>query len=370
MGLNIKKMKVTKLVSFTAAILSVFYLTACSKEAHDSNTSSKKENTSLVKKGSASAKSSSVKGAASSQTKETSTSSENASEDKTTTTEMDLAQIKAGDYTSIEGTWHEIGHGRNYVPGRSGTNYQIGGNDVLQITKDTLKASGMSMSGQTLTDNNKSSELRFKQEDGKLVAEIADPASVAINWSVTFYPKNSTYDFSSDGRVNKQNIIVVWTSNNQYTQIFAQEAAEASTESSDVPAKTSSKLNLDQIANDNFSSLVGTWKNPVTGETIGVTDKVEHRPADVPESIAPVGAVIAGQEHNGHPNVILPGRIMDGYMLATWSNYGAALGGSPLTIVPAGVKERADDDSDTTKDRLIKGGGQAGFKENAYYREN
>lgn len=342
----------------TVSLLSLLALTACGNKSSD--TSSKKESTSITKPAKSSEKisssdSSGKKSQTSSQVKEG----------------MDLEQIKAGNYAGLQGEWYELGHGRNYIPGKSGTNYQPGGNDVLTITNDTISASGMSISGQTLTDDNGEHSLKFSESDGILKATLQDASKVAVNWSVTFYPKGSTTAFSNDGSTNDQNVIVVWTSNNQYTQIFAQAGTKTATDKPEADTKTAtSGVDLNQIMNNNFVSLVGTWKNPNTGETIVVTDKVEHRPADVPDHLGPVGAVLDTPVREGHQDVFIPIRIENGHLLLTKSNYGVVLGGHPFILVPAGVKLSDADDSDENKDRLISGGGQAGYKESAYYKVN
>ncbi|WP_134787775.1 hypothetical protein [Levilactobacillus brevis] len=41
----------------------------------------------------------------------------------------------------------------------------------------------------------------------------------------------------------------------------------------------------------------------------------------------------------------------------------------PVEIVPKNVKLTAADDSDSMHDRLIAGGGQDGYRKQAYYRE-
>lgn len=166
----------------TVSLLSLLALTACGNKTSD--TSSKKESTSITKPAKSSEKisssdSSGKKAQASSQVKEG----------------MDLEQIKAGNYAGLQGEWYELGHGRNYIPGKSGTNYKPGGNDVLTITNDTISASGMSVSGRTLTDDNGEHSLKFSESDGILKATLQDASKVAVNWSVTFYPKGSTTAF-------------------------------------------------------------------------------------------------------------------------------------------------------------------------------
>lgn len=130
---------------------------------------------------------------------------------------MNLNKIKDGNYRSIKGNWHEVA---SYSPQRTSGELQIGGTDVMKVTNSQISGAGIKMSGDTLTDNSDSHELSFKKNNRALSASLKD-ADTSNNYSVTFYLKGTTNEFNEDNKKNSQNLIVVWTSNNNYTEVFA-----------------------------------------------------------------------------------------------------------------------------------------------------
>lgn len=136
---------------------------------------------------------------------------------------MDFEQIKAGDYSSLAGDWQEISTGANAHDG-TGTAYQTGGQDTLTVTSNLITDTAMKLQKTTLTDNNGSHPITFSEASGVLTASLADADTTPINWSVTFYPKGTTNEFklATDSDTNSKNLLVIWTSNNSYTEIFAQ----------------------------------------------------------------------------------------------------------------------------------------------------
>ncbi|MGX7024597.1 DUF6287 domain-containing protein [Vagococcus hydrophili] len=294
--------------------------------------------------------------------KETKKSTDNSSEKLA----MDISKIKTGDFSSIQGDWQEVIHGNNHKPGKDGVQYEMGGTNQLSITKDQITSIGLTVTGKTLTDNNGEHEITFKEKDNTLAASLVDQM-VAINWSVMFYPKGTTTEFTTDEKyeTNTQDVIVVWSSNLQSTSVFIKGDKKEEKKSSEL------KLDLAKLASNDLSSLVGTWKNPTKGETLVITDKIENKPADSKTTISS-GAVVSGTEKNGYSTVISPGTIQGDYMIGSIGTFNPKIKMSPfapIAIIPSGVKMSDADDSDSSKDRLIMGAGQSGVGTEAYYRE-
>lgn len=297
---------------------------------------------------------------------------------KSTKKTMNIKQIKKGNYSSIRGNWKELGHIENHSAVTNGNQLQLGGDDVLTISKNKISSNDIKVHGDVLVASNQTHDLKFKSVKGALFASLKDES--AINWSIRFYPKNTTTDYSSNGKPNDTDFIVIWSSNNNHTEVFVpnekqknnkdinKKATKKSTKSS--PKKHSSTLNLAQIQDNNFNSLQGTWKNPTNGKTYVITDKVAHAPEDSNASIRE-GAVI-NNSTNDNPEIISSGTLTNGYIqgsIGTYKKEATASPFSPILIVPKGVKATANDDSNPNKDRLILGGGQGGYSTESYYRE-
>ncbi|MDT6980566.1 DUF6287 domain-containing protein [Levilactobacillus zymae] len=279
---------------------------------------------------------------------------------------MNFAQLKRGDYRSLAGTWDEVVTGVNPHDG-TGISYQSVLGTKLDVTANRIRADGVQLAGQTLTADQQNHPLVFKTTpDHALEAQMSDAAHAAINWTVTFYPKGSSDAFLKEigWAHSSQNLISIWTSNNSYTQVYAQRPAH--------PATTAATLlNVKQIARNDFSSLVGTWRNPHNHQTLIVTSKVQARPAGS-SAAATQGVVVGGPLQNGHPRVIVTGTVQDGAIQGGLGIFDPKAEGAtfaPLGIVPKGVQLSTDDNSDTSRDRLIEGGGQGGYRSQAYYRE-
>lgn len=128
-------------------------------------------------------------------------------------------------------------------------------------------------------------------------------------------------------------------------------------------------MNLTQVSQENFTSLVGTWKNPTNGQTIVVTNQVQKRPADSVYPDVTKGAVLSGQDVNGQHEVLMRGELEAGAMTVTFGYFDKSIPASaPVTLAPKGIQSSSDDDSDRTQDRMIVGAGQGGYAPEAYYR--
>lgn len=297
---------------------------------------------------------------------------------KSTKKAMNIKQIEKGNYSSIKGDWKELGHIENHSAATNGNQLQLGGDDVLAVSKNKISSNDIKMHGDVLVASNQSHDLKFKADKGALLASLKEDS--AINWSVSFYPKGTTTNYSSNGKPNDTDFIVVWTSNNNHTEIFVPNEKQKNTKATNQKAtkksatpdvkKQTSTLNLAQIQDNDFSSLQGTWKNPTNGKTYVVTNKVEHAPEDSNTSVSE-GAVVSDPT-NDISEVISGGTLRDGYIqgaIGTYDKEVTASPFSPILIVPKGVKATTSDDSNSNKDRLILGGGQGGYSTEAYYKE-
>lgn len=151
-----------------------------------------------------------------------STTSRVAKSDSTTSqtpakqTGMNLTQIQAGDYSSIAGQWQLS---RRQAKGREMT---IDNAKPLAITNNQLTSDSITLSKAGLKDNAGLHPVNFKTTNGHLAALLAD--SVAINWSVTFYPVGTSteYGLEAVNTTNSKNVIVIWTSNMSLTDVYVQ----------------------------------------------------------------------------------------------------------------------------------------------------
>ena len=200
--------------------------------------------------------------------------------------------------------------------------------------------------------------LVFSEKNGSLTGSLADQ-NVATNMSITFYPKGSVTKFNNEGtpETASQDLIAVWTSGNSYTQVFALESSNADSNGSDV--------NVEQIANNNFTSLVGTWKNKA-GKTLVVENSLAIREAG-PGQNHPVPAGV-NVTINGDPEMISNGELSNGYIKAVIGTRmdQPAGGGAGAFIVPKGVSFEYATDDDTSKDRIFMG--QSVDSNDVYYR--
>lgn len=151
-----------------------------------------------------------------------STTSRVAKSDSTTSqtpakqTGMNLTQIQAGDYSNIAGQWQLS---RRQAKGREMT---IDNAKPLAITNNQLTSDSITLSKAGLKDNAGLHPVNFKTTNGHLAALLAD--SVAINWSVTFYPVGTSteYGLEAVNTTNSKNVIVIWTSNMSLTDVYVQ----------------------------------------------------------------------------------------------------------------------------------------------------
>lgn len=355
-----------KVTLITTSLLLLVTLAACGQSADSKTGSASSKSTSVSRKTSKKKQSSSATATGSVKLNQSASSTKKETATKATITakqtvgsSMDLAKIKQGDYHQLVGTWHQIATAYNRSDSH-GMRYRAGGDGLLTVGDSSMTNGSMTLRTNELTDDAGSHPINYKLDKGILDVSLSDADKVAINWGVTFYPKGTTNEFKTDAnsKKNTENLIKIWTSNNQYTEVFAQSTAATKA--------TSQKLNLAQLADNDFSSLVGRWKNPA-GKVITVTNQVAKRPADSYLAITE-GAVISEKDSAGHQQVIGTGKVQNNIIQGSMGSFSNQTL-DPLTIVPAGVKAATGDDSNTQKDRLIAGGGQGGYAQSAYYRD-
>ncbi|KRM87006.1 hypothetical protein [Lacticaseibacillus thailandensis] len=59
----------------------------------------------------------------------------------------------------------------------------------------------------------------------------------------------------------------------------------------------------------------------------------------------------------------------NGTLAVTGCYFGGVPATTPMLLVQRGAKGAANDDSDSSRDRIIFGAGQGGFADEAYYRQ-
>ncbi len=279
---------------------------------------------------------------------------------------MNFGQIAKGNFASLTGNWRQIAYSANFQNGTQ-AGLIAGGTDTMKVAPRALTFGDVKVDGASLTDATGSYALKYQQKAGVLTALLKDD-SVAINWSVTYYPVGTTAAFKTitGDAQNRQNIVQLWTSNNSYTTVFAENV-------SDAQMKQYQGLNVDQIAAGDYSSLAGVWRNRTDDKTLTVTSKIVTAPASM-NLAQSKGVALAGADQNGYPEVISGGPVTQGYIQGALGYFDphSMSAPSPLSIVPKGVQlpslGQTADDSDMTQDRLILGGGQGGFASQAYYR--
>ncbi|ARN92617.1 hypothetical protein AZI11_06760 [Levilactobacillus brevis] len=215
-------MRITRLVSLTLALTAVISLVACGQPERTpikQSTSTSKNRPAHPKKN----KEPTTK------TTSSKTSKKVTSKKVSNEQQMNFAQIQRGNYQSLAGQWTMVANGVNKHD-ETGIHYESGGSGQLQVSTNQLTDGQMKLSGQTLTDNDGQHALTFKlTKEHALLATLTEDAS--INWTITFYPKGTSDDFLKTVGLahNSQSLISVWTSNNSYTEIFAQVPANQPT---------------------------------------------------------------------------------------------------------------------------------------------
>ena len=152
--------------------------------------------------------------------KKKSSSATSSSQNDDSTSKMNLAQIKDGNFSSLEGNWELV----NAVGAHKDVTDTT--QDTLNVVKTGLASGSVTLTVDSISDTsvNKTYPVQYKSDGDSLTATLTDKAAskAAINWSVTLYPAGSK-SFIVDGE--KQNpptrdTIIIWTSNNNFSEVF------------------------------------------------------------------------------------------------------------------------------------------------------
>lgn len=144
-------------------------------------------------------------------------------------TGMNLTQIQAGNYTSLLGTWTGVAYAVNPHNG-TGEQWKAGSLSTLSVSSDKIVHGNgdLVIQGNTLKDSAGSHTLTFENNGDSLDASLTDQ-NVAINWAVYFYPMGAKNILEPNNGVkidNTKNLIVIWSSSNGFTEVFAQTNAK------------------------------------------------------------------------------------------------------------------------------------------------
>lgn len=129
---------------------------------------------------------------------------------------MNFAQIKQGNYSSLAGNWKLV---------KAVARHQEMDDDsaTLTVSKDSITDGSVTLTADGIKDQDKTQPVKFTTSGDGLVATLKDE-SVSTNWSVSFYPAGST-NLVVDGEKQDpptKNTIVIWTSNNNFSEVFEQ----------------------------------------------------------------------------------------------------------------------------------------------------
>lgn len=168
---------------------------------------------------------------------------------------MNLKQIQRGDYSSLlHGDWKMIGAKVNYHKG-NGLEFdrsQVDGQ--ISITRDkifdgplTLKRNSVSVDG--------NEEIAEVQNNGKTLS-ISTNNTDEKNWSVTFYPAGTSNEYNNGSK----NLITVWMSDDNYTEVFEEQNSDNNSKSSFMPKeKTKSSSLWNASKDEKLSSFIDKW---------------------------------------------------------------------------------------------------------------
>ncbi|WP_285110408.1 DUF4767 domain-containing protein [Pediococcus sp. AC40] len=165
---------------------------------------------------------------------------------------MNFEEIKSGNYSSLTGEWNLV---KAIAKNEDVTNStQVN----LKVSKTNLTDGQITMDSAGIKDSNGNHDLIFQEKQGTLVASLTDEDDAAINYLVTFYPKGVSSEYG-DGN---KNLIVIWTSNNSYTEVFEQNSSnsEQGKKSSFMPKeKTKSSSLWNASKDEKLSSFIDKW---------------------------------------------------------------------------------------------------------------
>ncbi|WP_252180831.1 DUF4767 domain-containing protein [Pediococcus stilesii] len=157
---------------------------------------------------------------------------------------INFEQIKMGDYGSIAGDWKLI------KATAKSNDITDSTQATLTVSKDSLTDGQVTINASGLRDSDGNHQLNYQKEQGALVAGLDD---AAINYSIKFYPRGVTNEYNNGSK----NLIVIWTSNNNYTEVFEQENSDADDSSSTSDKKQSELWNTEK--DQKLQSFISEW---------------------------------------------------------------------------------------------------------------
>ena len=280
--------------------------------------------------------------------------------------EMDLNQIKQGDYSSIMGQWEIVAVAANLHDG-NGVNWTDPAGDSLVIEEKQIEDGNVILSGSTLNDGQTERMVTFREENGAL---LADTEEAAVLWNWVFLPKGVATTgigtlIKPDAVDEGKERIVIRTSNTNYVQVFQREDGfQSSTETQAISEQ--SDMNLDEVKVGNYTSINGNWLNAkgktltVENDTLSFEDltntdcagTVAGQSVDLPSRNAADGSpkteTLFGSEKPSYEKQ-LTGVDKQSYFTLQGSTLNAGLF---ISFYPAGVIGDISD-SDITQDRIV-----------------
>lgn len=165
---------------------------------------------------------------------------------------MNFEEIKSGNYSCLMGEWNLV---KAIAKNEDVTNStQVN----LKVSKTNLTDGQITMDSAGIKDSNGNHDLIFQEKQGALVASLTDKDNAAINYLVTFYPKGVSSEYG-DGN---KNLIVIWTSNNSYTEVFERNSSndEQGQKSSFMTKKKTKSSSLWNASKDEeLEAFVNKW---------------------------------------------------------------------------------------------------------------
>lgn len=174
---------------------------------------------------------------------------------------MNLNQIKAGNYSSIQDNWEEVAIFVNKQDGK-GSVWSVTNSDKLTVTENMIqnlvRGDSKTLTKTGVSIENINTPVEYKLKQGYLSITCTTNNDI---WSTSFYPKN--VELSNFGTTppltvdnNKDRIVI---GSKYYIQIFQRKENKRD-------ISTKSKVNFESIKSGNFSSLMDGWKEVAYNE--------------------------------------------------------------------------------------------------------
>lgn len=216
------------------------------------------------------------------QTKTSQTDSTNTQVNQTTTSStkekkaqlknMDLKEIQAGNYQSLNGKWQEVALNTNYHNQFGNIWTRPSGNATIEITDSSISTLGMKLEKEQLTYNEQQFPVTYQEQDGKLHVQAGE----AVLWDIDFCPRNVPImqedpDFPLPKTIDPTHEhIMIRTSAGPSISVLERVDNQKDIDKMQNLENAGFPMNVAEIIDGDFSTIVGTWKNEL-GETIEIT---------------------------------------------------------------------------------------------------